>query len=118
MLRRTHCSPATYTARALRSGLSFCQPFAGLPAWPCLQAPALSPSTQLHYDTATQLPPPPPQDDEPYVSLQVGKTVWADAPRAMRSELWMSALQRRPGGCGADVQRYAEMLSKVRWQRK
>jgi hypothetical protein len=52
------------------------------------------------------------QDDEKTVTLQVGKSVFADAPRNMRTELWMSSLQRKGIGVAAS-QRYQDMLQMV-----
>ncbi|WIA17783.1 hypothetical protein OEZ85_009296 [Tetradesmus obliquus] len=43
------------------------------------------------------------------VTLQVGKTVWDQAPRQMRVELWMSSLQRRGVGVAAAA-KYEDML--------
>jgi hypothetical protein len=53
------------------------------------------------------------QDDEKTVTLQVGRSVFADAPRNMRTELWMSSLQRKGIGVAAS-QRYHDMLQTVR----
>lgn len=47
------------------------------------------------------------------VTLQVGKTVWDQAPRQMRVELWMSSLQRRGVGVAAAA-KYEDMLLTVR----
>lgn len=52
------------------------------------------------------------QDDDKLVTLQVGKTVWEQAPRQMRVELWMSALQRRGVGVAAAA-KYEDMLLTV-----
>lgn len=52
------------------------------------------------------------QDDEKTVTLQVGKSVFADAPRNMRTELWMSSLQRKGIGVAAS-QKYHDMLQTV-----
>ncbi|WIA38081.1 hypothetical protein OEZ86_001449 [Tetradesmus obliquus] len=43
------------------------------------------------------------------VTLQVGKTVWDQAPRQMRVELWMSSLQRRGVGVAAAA-KFEDML--------
>lgn len=48
------------------------------------------------------------------MSLQVGETVWDEAPRAMRTQLWMSALVHASGSSGVDVEKYNQLLSKVR----
>ncbi|KAF8055394.1 Tbc1d4 [Scenedesmus sp. PABB004] len=50
------------------------------------------------------------QDDEPFVTLQVGKTILEPAPRAMRTQLWLSALQRKGGLGAAAAERYEDML--------
>ncbi|KAF6265131.1 rab-GTPase-TBC domain-containing protein [Scenedesmus sp. NREL 46B-D3] len=48
-------------------------------------------------------------EDDEIVTLQVGKTVWDQAPRQMRVELWMSSLQRRGVGVSAAA-KYEDML--------
>jgi hypothetical protein len=53
------------------------------------------------------------QEDDEIVTLQVGKTVWEQAPRQMRVELWMSSLQRRGVGVAAAA-KYEDMLLTVR----
>jgi hypothetical protein len=53
------------------------------------------------------------QEDDEIVTLQVGKTVWDQAPRQMRVELWMSSLQRRGVGVAAAA-KYEDMLLTVR----
>lgn len=53
------------------------------------------------------------QEDDEIVTLQVGKTVWDQAPRQMRVELWMSSLQRRGVGVSAAA-KYEDMLLTVR----
>jgi hypothetical protein len=52
------------------------------------------------------------QEDDEMVTLQVGKTVWDQAPRQMRVELWMSSLQRRGVGVAAAA-KYEDMLLTV-----
>lgn len=52
------------------------------------------------------------QDDEKTVTLQVGKSVFDSAPRNMRTELWMSSLQRKGIGVAAS-QKYEDMLLSV-----
>lgn len=46
------------------------------------------------------------------VTLQVGKSVFDGAPRNMRTELWMSSLQRKGIGVAAS-QKYEDMLLSV-----
>jgi hypothetical protein len=52
------------------------------------------------------------QEDEKTVTLQVGKSVFEGAPRNMRTELWMSSLQRKGIGVAAS-QKYEDMLLAV-----
>jgi hypothetical protein len=52
------------------------------------------------------------QEDEKTVTLQVGKSVFDGAPRNMRTELWMSSLQRKGIGVAAS-QKYEDMLLSV-----
>lgn len=52
------------------------------------------------------------QEDEKTVTLQVGKSVFESAPRNMRTELWMSSLQRKGIGVAAS-QKYEDMLLAV-----
>lgn len=51
------------------------------------------------------------QDDEQYVYLQVGKNAFDNAPRNMRTELWLSALQRKGVGVAA-AGKYDELLAQ------
>lgn len=51
-------------------------------------------------------------EDEKFVTLQVGKSVFDGAPRNMRTELWMSSLQRKGIGVAAS-QKYEDMLLSV-----
>lgn len=46
------------------------------------------------------------------MTLQVGKSVFDGAPRNMRTELWMSSLQRKGIGVAAS-QKYEDMLLSV-----
>ncbi|GBF87851.1 hypothetical protein Rsub_00563 [Raphidocelis subcapitata] len=50
------------------------------------------------------------QEDEPYVTLQVGRQVFESAPRSMRVELWKSSLQRRGSGVAA-ARSYADLCA-------
>jgi hypothetical protein len=52
------------------------------------------------------------QDDPSHVTLQVGKSVFEGAPRNMRTELWMSSLQRKGIGTAAAA-KYEDMLLSV-----
>jgi hypothetical protein len=52
------------------------------------------------------------QDDAQFVTLQVGKSVWEQAPRQMRIELWMSSLQRKGIGVAAAA-KFEDMLLTV-----
>lgn len=52
------------------------------------------------------------QDDEKLVTLQVGKSVFDGAPRNMRTELWMSSLQRKGVGVAAAA-KYEDLLLSV-----
>ena len=51
-------------------------------------------------------------EDEKFVTLQVGKSVFDGAPRNMRTELWMSSLQRKGIGVAAS-EKYEDMLLSV-----
>jgi hypothetical protein len=53
------------------------------------------------------------RDDEKTVTLQVGRSVFEAAPRNMRTELWMSSLQRKGIGMAAAA-KYEELLLAVR----
>jgi hypothetical protein len=69
-------------------------------------------SVALAVSCRRQLPPPP-LLARTRIQTQIGKTVWQDAPRKMRVELWLSALQRKGAGVEA-AQQYRDLLAAVR----